>query len=141
MATFTGNSSVFLPALGYGLQFSGLIAIAPPSTKQNSGRVALLEIRSGALSSQNVWDGKKLSTISAIANQTNYRIGFIPGAPDDLKKNLADMPFDLTVSDRLIDLTGSIDVSAIYGLSRPAVVPPAPPTPSVDTTPPTLRLI
>lgn len=139
MATFTSNSQVFLPELGYGLRFSGFIAIAPPSTRQNAGRFVLLEIRSGSLVSQNLWDGQKLSTISAIANQDNYRLGYIPGSPDDLDRNLELLALDLRVSDRLVNLSGSVDVGALFGLSRPSVTVVLPPViPGIDTTPPTV---
>jgi hypothetical protein len=134
MANFTGTLPIFLPNLGYGTRFEGLVAIAPPTAKQNSGRVALIGIKNGAMQSQEIWDGTGLSPFSSILNQNNYRIGFVPGILEDLNKNLSLLIFDLIVADRLIDLNGAIDIGLLFGLSKPSVIPP-------DTIPPTIRLL
>lgn len=139
MANFTGTLPVLLPDLGYGVRFEGLVAIAPPTVKQNVGRVALIGIKNGALQSQEIWDGIKLSAFSSILNQNNYRIGFVPGILEDLKKNLSLFNFDLIVADRLIDLYGAIDVGSLFGVSKPAIIPPE--LPAADTTPPNIRLL
>jgi hypothetical protein len=139
MANFTGTLPVFLPNLGYGARFEGLVAIAPPTVKQNAGRVALIGIKNGAMQSQEIWDGTGLSPFSSILNQNNCRIGFIPGILEELKRNLSLLDFDLIVADRLIDLYGAIEVGSLFGASKPSVVPPV--TPAADTTPPTIRLL
>ena len=120
MATFISTTPVTLPSLGVGLRFTGFIVLAPPLGRQFSRRLILLEIRDGLLSARYLYNYRVLIPITAIADQQRLKLGYVIGDIDVLKDNLHLLELNIRTSDRVVDISGTVEVAELIGDSLPA---------------------